>query len=395
MKSKKVLIVSRTFYPARSYGGIARVMYDLWTELTKDNIKVDCISSDVLDNKNRNHKKKDKSNGINIFYFKNLSNIIANKFKFPIPLGLGKRLKANIRQYDIVHFTDFRNIFSYIVYKYCKKGGIPYIVSPFGTMPYKFDYTRIIKKIFDITRANNFLKNAKYITWQTSHEIETIKNMGIVPNKLKLIPLMIDYDKFKKEKKHIKAWTIRKKYNIDSSAKFLLFVGRLHKYKATDLMINSFAQYQQRYTNSYLIIIWRDDGYKSKLESIIKELNIKRHIIFAGAVYYPETIKYYIDADIYFMIPSHYEETSTASLEALACGTPCIVTKQAEIPFLEQYWAWFVCKYQQGDIVNKLEKINNSKNEAEKLIKEKFDIKNIKKIFLNLYKFRWQTENLS
>lgn len=59
MKNKKILIASWTFYPAWSYGGIARVMYDLAAQYAKDGHEVDCITTDVFDDKKRHDKSED------------------------------------------------------------------------------------------------------------------------------------------------------------------------------------------------------------------------------------------------------------------------------------------------------------------------------------------------
>ncbi|HBB03982.1 TPA: hypothetical protein DCZ39_03735 [Patescibacteria group bacterium] len=109
-----------------------------------------------------------------IYYFKNLSNRLANKLKFPVPLGLKTRLKHNIKNYDIVHIADFRNVFNYQIYAQCKKHAIPYIVSPFGCVPYEMDAKFFIKKIFDLLWSKNMLKQAKYVTVQTQSEFDEV-----------------------------------------------------------------------------------------------------------------------------------------------------------------------------------------------------------------------------
>lgn len=62
MGNKRILIASWTFYPAWSYGGIARVMYELASQYAKDGYEVDCISTDVLDATTRHNKTEDRVN---------------------------------------------------------------------------------------------------------------------------------------------------------------------------------------------------------------------------------------------------------------------------------------------------------------------------------------------
>jgi glycosyltransferase involved in cell wall biosynthesis len=46
-------------------------------------------------------------------------------------------------------------------------------------------------------------------------------------------------------------------------------------------------------------------------------------------------IQAYIDADVFAVAATTYEETSLAALEAVAAGTPCVLTKQCAVPGLE------------------------------------------------------------
>lgn len=385
MQNKNILIITPYFYPAWSYGGIPRVMFDLAKQLSNDGYTVECATTDVLDNEHRNEKAYEEVDGIKIHYFKNLSNKLVVNLKFPIPLGYRAWLEQNIQRFDVVHIADFRNLCSYYAYKACKKHSIPYIVSPFGTVPYTNDYKGIIKKIFDMSWSGRMLLEARSVTVQTNDELDEVITFWIPKEQISLIPLMVEYEKFKNLPER---WIIRKQYSLRNDTKILLFVWRIHEYKATDMMLEVFYEYQKRYTDSVLVIVWRDDGYEEKLKNLSKKLWIEGKVIFAWAVYSPENLNYYVDSDIYFMAPSHYEQTSTASLEALACGIPVVVTKQADIPFIDDYNAGKVVNYDKKDIFDALiDLTENKRNEddCKNLIKDHFDVKSIKDRFLDIY----------
>ena len=229
------------------------------------------------------------------------------------------------------------------------------------------------------------LLNAKYVTVQTNDEYEEVNDFWVIKDNIKIIPLMIEYNKFMQLPEK---WLIRKKYNISEKSKVLLFVWRIHEYKSTDMMIEVFYEFRKKYIDSYLIIVWRDDWYEYNLKNICKKLWLVKNIIFAWAVYYPYNLNYYIESDIYFMAPSHFEQTSTASLEALACWTPVVVTKQADIPFLEDYNAWKVVNFNKKDILEWIVDLTENKKKKEdciNLIKENYDVKSIKNSFLDIY----------
>jgi glycosyltransferase involved in cell wall biosynthesis len=58
----------------------------------------------------------------------------------------------------------------------------------------------------------------------------------------------------------------------------------------------------------------------------------------------------YADADVFCLTPPHWEETSVAALEAAACGTPVVVSEQADIPGLQEAGGGFVVPLRHEDI---------------------------------------------
>lgn len=385
--SKKILIVTPFFYPAWHYGGPPRVMFDLATHLAKEGFKTTVATTDVLDSR-RNSKDADYINSIHIKYFKNFSNTLAYYFKFFSPVGLRKYLEENIKKFDIVHIVDFRNLCTYYAYRECIQQNIPYIITPFGTMPYAKGLKGMIKKIIDKTWGVECLQKARYLVVQTENERKEALKLKINPEKIKLVPLMIESENFAIAT--IKN-NIREKYHIPFSAKIILFVGRINKHKATDTMLLSVAKLikENPNYNFRLLIVGRDDGYEDQLKKLSERLNIKDKIIFAGPIFYPNTVAIYKASDVFFMAPSHFEETSTASLEALASGIPVVVTEQADIPYFNNYKAGFIVKNEIDEIAEALKKVliekEFKKENCVDIIKNHFDIKSITKEYLGIY----------
>jgi glycosyltransferase involved in cell wall biosynthesis len=70
-------------------------------------------------------------------------------------------------------------------------------------------------------------------------------------------------------------------------------------------------------------LVGRDEGLKSKLESLADQGGISRHIRFLGE--YPDTLALLAAAD-FGLLTSHEEGFSNAILEGMAAGLPMIVT---------------------------------------------------------------------
>jgi len=71
-------------------------------------------------------------------------------------------------------------------------------------------------------------------------------------------------------------------------------------------------------------------GYQEIFKTV-KNLNLKKKIIFTGYVSKSELVFLYNAAD-FFVYPSFYEGFGIPPLEALACGTPTIASNISSIP---------------------------------------------------------------
>ena len=78
------------------------------------------------------------------------------------------------------------------------------------------------------------------------------------------------------------------------------------------------------------------DGYRRELESLSARLNLSGRVLFTGPLYDEAKWAAYHDADV-FVLPSQHENFGNAVGEAVACGTPVIVTDRCGIaPLVDQ-----------------------------------------------------------
>jgi glycosyltransferase involved in cell wall biosynthesis len=113
----------------------------------------------------------------------------------------------------------------------------------------------------------------------------------------------------------------------------LLFLGRIHPKKGLDMLLPAWAAVQDRFPDWRLRIVGDDagyfepSGYLAKMRKLALELNLKR-VEFTGALYGEAKWRAYHEADL-FILPTHSENFGMTVAEALAAGTPAIVTKGA------------------------------------------------------------------
>ena len=113
---------------------------------------------------------------------------------------------------------------------------------------------------------------------------------------------------------------------------FLLFLGRLHEKKGCDLLINAFAARRKSNAGPPLSLViagpCADDAYLRRLKALARESGDS--IVFPGMLSGDAKWGALSAADA-FVLPSHQENFGIAVVEALACGTPVLISNKINI----------------------------------------------------------------
>lgn len=124
---------------------------------------------------------------------------------------------------------------------------------------------------------------------------------------------IVDKDKFKDQ------------LNVNKDKYIFGFLGRLIAVKGADLLIKSFANIASKNDDAMLMIVG-DGEERSKLEELVKQLNIEDKVYFAG---YQKNVYDYMNIFDCFILPSIREGLPIAVLEAMAMKKPVISTPVA------------------------------------------------------------------
>ena len=263
-----------------------------------------------------------KSEGYNVIYFPRIF-----KFSgFNVSPIMTRALKETLSEYDIVHLHSWRHFQDIIVHHYAKKYDIPYVLQAHGSLP-RIVAKQGLKWVYDMFFGYRLLKDASKLIALTQTEAQQYKGMGVPEEKIAIVPNGIDLSKYGDLPPK---GSFKKKFGIDDNEKIVLYLGRIHKIKGIDILAKAFADIVEKLDDVKLVVVGPDDGYLGELEALAAALEIENNMLILGALYGGDKLNAYVDADVY-ILPSRYETFPMSVLEAVACGTPIILTENCGI----------------------------------------------------------------
>ena len=324
----KVLQVISSFPPAYSYGGPLGVTYWVSKELVRRGHDVTVFTTDVYDAKSRFAFQQNPvfMDGIEVYHFRNLSNRLAHK-NLSIAPTMATALRKEIASFDLVHLHEYRSFQAALVHHYVTKKNVPYILQPHGSLPRVIEKQNM-KRIFDEICGFKLLSDAALIIALTEMESNQSKLMGVREHRIKIIPNAINLGDYRSLPE---PGVFRNKFGLKNTDRIILFLGRIHKVKGLDLLLEAFLAVSKELENAKLVIAGPDeDGSSPALQKKAKDTGLSDRVIFPGPMYARAKLEAYIDADVY-VLPSRYETFPNTVLEAAACGTPVILTDRCGI----------------------------------------------------------------
>ena len=310
----KILHVIPYFTPKR--GGDVNVCYNLSKQLVESGHEVTILTTDF--EFNEKYAKSLKS--VKVITF----NCIANLSLFLYSPEIKKWLGENIKYFDVIHLHTYRSYQNNIVHNYSKKYKIPYVLQAHGSVLPFFTKQRL-KKLYDLVWGNRILKDASKVIALTKTEAEQYKKMSVDENRIGVVPNGINLSEYENLPDN---GIFRSKYGIKSNEKIVLYLGRMHKSKGIDLLVDAFFDISKELNDIRLVIIGPNDGHQQQLLERLQKLDIDDKVLFTGFVTDDEKIAAFADADV-FVTPS-FSGFPITFLEACACGTPIITTNNGD-----------------------------------------------------------------
>lgn len=309
----KILHVTPYFSP--QMGGAAIVPYDIARQLAYRGHQVTVVTSDFGLQASR---FPDQPYDLVVF-----PNWIARS-GFYISPGLAGWLRQHMTGFQIVHLHTVRTFQNILAARQAQHAAVPYILQAHGTLPV-IVARQAAKRIYDLLFGHRLLRNASGFIAVSRLEDEQYKAFGILPEKIARIANGVDLDEYS----HLpEKGVFRSRLGISSTAKVILFLGRLHAIKGLDFLIRAFAALHPDLPDARLILAGPDEGDRSRLELLAASLGVAAAVHFPGPQYGVDKLAAYVDADL-LCYPSAYEIFGLVPFEALLCGAPVVVSKES------------------------------------------------------------------
>lgn len=193
------------------------------------------------------------------------------------------------------------------------------------------------------------------------------------------------YDtRYRKIEDKIEIEEVLKKYGIEKP--FIMTIGRLEEKKNTKRIVEAFnllkrKNNQSSIFNLQLLLVGKPGYGYDKVKKAIESSRFRDDIITPGWID-EEDLPYLMNAAEVFVFPSLYEGFGMPILEALACGTPVVASKQTSLEEVGADAAEYVDAGNSEDIARAISRL---------LTDENFKNQSIQKGLQRATQFSWET----
>ena len=338
----KLLCVIPSYWPAFQYGGPIASVHALNKAMAREGILISVFTTNVgLDGQVTVNAETDVE-GVPVTYFSfNPYLEIFGGTGLQFSWLITESLKKNLPLFDAAYIVSVWNYPSMMAAYYCRKYRKPYVLSPRGLLyPETFNKKSWKKWPYYYLAAKRALQEAAAIHYTTEDEAEKTHAYLGLENRALVIPNGIDLSEFRDIPKNAE---LEKRYPSLAGKKVILFLGRISWKKGLDILVRAYARLLEERDDLHLLIVGQDqEGFGAKVKSWLEHYGIKyveadrgcpadlsraaaAKVTFTGMLVGREKLEAYAGSDL-FVLPSYSENFGMTILEAMACGTPLVIS---------------------------------------------------------------------
>lgn len=352
----RILFIATVFPPAFLYGGPPRATLSTAKSLMHVGHDVLVLTTDASPSGRLDmpYSEETSYEGVSVIYFRH------HLYK---PFFYSPELKSAISklapEFDIClvkgHWTYINFAASSLLSSIHK----PFCLYPEGTLdPWAFRYRGLKKRMYwELVEKRNYHRANGFIAASVNEE-QQLRAHGLV-QPITVVPNAVALSEFD-QSTTVYADQFRSDF---SGREVVLFLSRLHPKKGLDLLLLAFSRLHKKHPNALLVVIGSGKpSYESHIQEMARDLDIRNDVLFLGTVFGERMIALLRYADV-FVLPSYSEGLPMAVQNALACGTPVIISRFCNMPE--------VADYQAGAVLEDLQDINELSDSIFQILADK------------------------
>jgi glycosyltransferase involved in cell wall biosynthesis len=235
--------------------------------------------------------------------------------------------RGQLQNFDLTHIFGLYDFLGPSVAEACASRGIPYVLEPIGMFVPIVRSLRL-KRIYHTLFGRRLFEEASAIIATSEQEVEELASGGVKREKIVLRRNGVETPA---------SWpargVFRKSLGLTEEAQVILFLGRLSEKKSPDMLLHAFASLSKEVMMKNLRLVFAgpdEGGMQARLAEMAEQLGVASQVQFAGAIFGEAKWAAYRDANV-FVLPSQNENFGNTAAEAVAAGTPVVVTEQCGI----------------------------------------------------------------
>lgn len=168
------------------------------------------------------------------------------------------------------------------------------------------------------------------ITISQNSKSEIVQHMGVPEEKIHIIPPAVDFEVFHPKYSELMTSTIKAKYKIPHG--YFLYLGTIEPRKNIPLIIRAYKKLSDTKGDIPGLVLAGTKGWKcGDILAEVDDLGLNNKVKFTEYID-QEDVPILMKGAKALIFPSFYEGFGMPPLEAMACGTPVIVSNSSSLP---------------------------------------------------------------
>jgi len=383
----KVLHVIPSYEPAWAFGGTVTATSNLCRGLAKKGIDVTVYTTDA-DGKGGHLdvplNEPIDLGGVKVWYFH--CDLFPKKAFYS--RGLAIKLRETVKDFDLLHVSAVWQYIQRDVYKVCNSFKKLYIITAHGSFnTWPWNQNIIKKRLYWYMFCRKSIENAAALHFTSEEErIKSFLTVALLKKKSSfIVPNGIEI----KSKLPIEK-DIRADLRIPRETFLLLYIGRIHRKKGLEFIINAIKRIKDENVSLLIVGNPEDMAYLRYLRNISNELENK--VVWYKQVEKNRVWDFYRAANL-VVLTSFDENFGYTVVESMYCGTPVLVSRNVCIwREIETDKAGFAVNQDINEVAEVIIKLIKNPNllqdmsiNARKSAEKRYDINKVADLMIKAY----------